>query len=223
MNYIENVYICLAAPMLVALCVVHRFRRRAMLFSVAGMTACLFSAYISSFIARILNADPLSTSLEISPVVEEMMKLLPLMFYLLVYEPPRGEVTSEALMIAVGFATLENACYLIANGSENTLRLMIRGFGTGAMHVACAAAVSIVLTGLWDRLYLRITGMLGALCLAITWHGIFNILVNQEGAAAVVGFALPILTGIAVVAIRRKLYGPPPVPGNEPMGEEKIQ
>ena len=42
-------------------------------------------------------------------------------------------------------------------------------------------------------------------------------------AAAVVGFALPILTGIAVVAIRRKLYGPPPVPGNEPMGEEKIQ
>ena len=42
-------------------------------------------------------------------------------------------------------------------------------------------------------------------------------------AAVAAGFALPILTGIAVVAIRRKLYGPPPVPGAEPTGEEKIQ
>ena len=57
MTYIENVYICLAAPLLVALFVVHRYRRRGILFSLAGMTACLFSAYISTFIARILEAE----------------------------------------------------------------------------------------------------------------------------------------------------------------------
>ena len=60
--------------------------------------------------------------------------------------------------------------------------------------------------------------MLASLCLAITWHGIFNILVNQDGAAAWAGFALPIVTGIAVVAIRRKLYGPPVPPGVPPEG-----
>lgn len=218
MNYIENVYICLVAPVIVALFVVHRFRRRGMLFSACGMTACLFSAYVSSFFARVLEADPLATSLEISPVVEEVMKLIPLVFYLLVYDPPKEEITSEALMIAVGFATLENACYLIANGTQNTLRLLLRGFSTGAMHVACGAAVAIILTGFWDRMYLRIAGMLGAMCLAITWHGIFNVLVNQEGAVAIVGFMLPILTGIAVVAIRRKIYGPVPVPGSRPPG-----
>ncbi len=216
MTYIENVYICLAAPLLVALFVVHRYRRRGILFSLAGMTACLFSAYISTFIARILEADELATSLELAPVVEETVKLIPIMFFLLVYEPPRGEITGEALMLAVGFATLENACFLIANGTQNTLRLLLRGFSTGAMHVAGGALLSIVLTSLWDRLYLRIAGMLASLCLAITWHGIFNILVNQEGAAAWAGFALPIVTGIAVVAIRRKLYGPPEPPGVPP-------
>ena len=154
--------------------------------------------------------------LELAPVVEETVKLIPIVFFLLVYEPPRGEITGEALMLAVGFATLENACFLIANGTQNTLRLLLRGFSTGAMHVAGGALLSIVLTSLWDRLYLRIAGMLASLCLAITWHGIFNILVNQEGAAAWAGFALPIVTGIAVVAIRRKLYGLPEPPGVPP-------
>ena len=149
-------------------------------------------------------------------MVEETVKLIPIVFFLLVYEPPRGEITGEALMLAVGFATLENACFLIANGTQNTLRLLLRGFSTGAMHVAGGALLSIVLTSLWDRLYLRIAGMLASLCLAITWHGIFNILVNQEGAAAWAGFALPIVTGIAVVAIRRKLYGLPEPPGVPP-------
>ena len=218
MNYIENIYICLAAPLLVALFVVHRYRRQSLLFILAGITACLFSSYISSFIANVLEADPQSASLEISPVVEEIMKLFPLVFYLLAFEPPKGEITGEALMIAIGFATLENTCYLMKGGADNTLRLLLRGFSTGAMHVACGAAISIIVTALWDRMYLRYAGMLAALCLAITWHGIFNILVNQQGAAAVIGFALPVLTGIAVVMIRRRIYGPPPLQGADGPG-----
>ena len=218
MNYIENIYICLAAPLLVALFVVHRYRRQSLLFILAGITACLLSSYISTFIANVLEADPQSASLEISPVVEEIMKLFPLVFYLLAFEPPKGEITGEALMIAIGFATLENTCYLMKGGADNTLRLLLRGFSTGAMHVACGAAISIIVTALWDRMYLRYAGMLAALCLAITWHGIFNILVNQQGAAAVIGFALPVLTGIAVVMIRRRIYGPPPLQGADGPG-----
>ena len=218
MNYIENIYICLAAPLLVALFVVHRYRRQSLVFILAGITACLLSSYISTFIANVLEADPQSASLEISPVVEEIMKLFPLVFYLLAFEPPKGEITGEALMIAIGFATLENTCYLMKGGADNTLRLLLRGFSTGAMHVACGAAISIIVTALWDRMYLRYAGMLAALCLAITWHGIFNILVNQQGAAAVIGFALPVLTGIAVVMIRRRIYGPPPLQGADGPG-----
>ncbi len=206
MTYIENVFICLAAPLIVAVLCTAGPRRRSLLFILSGMVTCLISAYINSFLALILGADARAASVEIAPVVEEIMKLLPVLFYLLVFEPRGSAVAGEALMVAVGFATLENACYLIVNGAEEALRLLIRGFSTGAMHVACGAITTIGMARLWERLSLRVAGTLGALCLSITWHGIFNILVDQAGAAAVVGYALPILTGLGTVLLRRRFF-----------------
>ena len=206
MTYIENVFICLAAPLIVAVLCTAGPRRRSLLFILSGMVTCLFSSYINSFIALVLGADALAASVEIAPVIEEIMKLLPLLFYLLVFEPQGGAVAGEALMVAVGFATLENACYLIVNGADDALRLMLRGFSTGTMHVACGAITAIGMARLWERLSLRVVSALSALCLAITLHGIFNILVDQTGAAAVVGYALPILTGIGTVLLRRRFF-----------------
>ena len=57
------------------------------LFCIVGMGVCLLSAYINTFLAAVCRADALAATAEIAPVVEEMMKLLPLVFYLLVFEP----------------------------------------------------------------------------------------------------------------------------------------
>ena len=121
MNYIENVFACLAAPLVVALFCVHRFRRRSIAFILIGMLACLASSYINTFLAGTIGADSLDTALEISPMIEEILKLAPIAFYLMVFEPKdRNAAAGEAIMIAVGFATLENACYLISSGADNT-------------------------------------------------------------------------------------------------------
>ena len=48
------------------------------------MGVCLLSAYINTFLAAVYHADALAATAEIAPVVEEIMKLLPLAFYLLV-------------------------------------------------------------------------------------------------------------------------------------------
>ncbi|MEG2394669.1 MAG: PrsW family intramembrane metalloprotease, partial [Ruthenibacterium sp.] len=53
----------------------------------AGYAACLLSAYINSFFARLYGVDMISAAVEIAPVVEEILKLLPLLFYLFVFEP----------------------------------------------------------------------------------------------------------------------------------------
>ena len=218
MNYIENVFFCLSAPLLVSVFVVHKYRRRSILFIFTGMVACLFSSYISTFLAKVLDASALDASLEISPLIEESLKLLPLVFYIMVYEPRNNEAAGEALMVGVGFATLENACYLINNGAESALDLVIRGFGTGAMHVVCGAITAVVLRGLWESLYFRFIATLGVLCVAITFHGIFNVLVNQQGIAAWIGCFLPLILGAATVVTRRKLYGDAmdPIPGPLP-------
>ncbi len=198
MTYIENIFICLAAPLLVAVLCLKEARRRMVIFLLAGMFSCLLSSYISTFIAIVLHADRLSASLEIAPVVEEVMKLFPLLFYLLVFEPRIREASGSMLMIAVGFATFENVCYLTTNGAAQAFHLLIRGFGTGAMHIVCGALVSVGLFYLWDRLWLRAAGTVGLLGLAITFHGIYNILVSQTGIAAWIGYLIPMVTAIAL-------------------------
>lgn len=198
MNYIENIFICLIAPLLIAVLCLRGSRRRMILFLLAGMTACLFSSYISAFIASALKADRLAASLEIAPMIEEIMKFFPLLFYLLVFEPRIDSASNSMMMTAVGFATFENVCYLTANGAEQFSHLLIRGFGTGAMHVVCGALVSIGMFYLWDHLWLRAAGTVGLLALAITYHGIYNILVSQSGFAAWIGYVIPVLTAIAL-------------------------
>jgi len=204
MNYIENIYICLAAPLALALFFMRRDWRRMLLFFLAGMTACLLSAYISTFFAVSGGLDLTFASYEISPMVEEVMKLLPTLFYLLVFEPKRNHALGGILMIAVGFATFENVCYLTSYGTEALFTLIIRGFGTGAMHVVCGAFTAVGLLFLWDHLWLSAVGTLGLLALSITFHAIFNVLVNQPGAVSMMGSLIPLLLILLYRLIFRK-------------------
>ena len=206
MSYIENIYICLGAPLLIATLCMRGRGRRMMLFLLGGMTVCLLSSYISTFLAVVLGSDLLSASLEISPLTEEIMKFLPILFYLLVFEPGRGEVADGVLMTAVGFATFENACYLISNGAGDIMHLMIRGFGTGAMHVVCGFIIAAGLLYLWDRLWIRVAGTIGLISVAITYHGIYNILVSQTGVAAMIGYLIPLLTVALSLIFGRRYY-----------------
>lgn len=49
MTYIENIFLCLALPMLLSLLFTSGSPRRFTLFVVLGMATCLLSAYVSSF------------------------------------------------------------------------------------------------------------------------------------------------------------------------------
>ena len=96
MSYIENIFICMVSPLLVAALCMGRRQLRFFLFCIAGMGVCLLSAYINTFLAAVCQADALAATAEIAPVVEEMMKLLPLVFYLLVFEPEGDKIKPAA-------------------------------------------------------------------------------------------------------------------------------
>ena len=210
MNYIENIYICIAAPIIMAIIALRGRRRRAMIFMLAGMTACLLSSYINTFFAIIAEADRIETTWEITPMVEEVMKFLPVLFYLLVFEPVRKEEASENVMlVAAGFATLENICYLTANGASQILLLIIRGFGTGAMHVVCGFVVSAGMLYLWDEFWLKFAGTVGLISLASTFHAIYNLLVSQEGFISWIGYSIPLMTAFLMMLIKGRLNTAP--------------
>ncbi|MEG1012336.1 MAG: PrsW family glutamic-type intramembrane protease [Ruthenibacterium sp.] len=209
MTYIENILICLTAPLLVgALFAGTRYRRSLLLISV-GYAVCLLAAYINSFFAGLYGADMATAAVEIAPVVEEVIKLLPLLFYLLIFEPEQKDVRMAIITIGASFATFENVCYLTENGASQLSYILIRGFGTGSMHIICGVIVGYGLLYVWKRPWLKLAGTLGLLCAAITYHAIYNLLVGAGGTLQTIGYCFPIATVvIALIAgkILRKRY-----------------
>ncbi len=205
MTNIENIFICMAAPLIIATAVAKGHGRRMLIFMIAGMTSCLLSSYISTFIAVVQGVDLFTASLEISPLVEEILKFCPALFFILVFEPDKSGTADAFGMIAIGFATFENVCFIIMNGADNLINLTIRGLGTGAMHVVCGSIIAFGLLHLWDRLWLRAAGTVALLCVAVTYHGVFNVLVSQTGIPMIIGFMIPLVTTAGLSLLRRRI------------------
>ena len=193
MTYIENIFLCLALPLILSLFFMKGRVRRYALFLTVGMAVCLLSAYVSSFFMGQYGVDGTVAAIEITPVCEEVMKLLPLLFFYLIFEPEPKEMPAAAIAIAVGFATFENVCYLIQNGADRFSFIFFRGFGTGAMHVLCGGIVGEGLAYAWQRTWLKIAGTCGLLGAAITFHATYNLLIVYGGVAPYVAYVLPVL------------------------------
>lgn len=194
MTYIENVLVCIAAPLFITMLCVGRKYRAAFVFCFAGMLVCLLSAYLNTFFTIIYQADTMNAATQIAPVVEEIMKLLPLLFFLIVFEPDLQRFRLAAMLVAASFATFENICYLAENGAGQMLFLLIRGFGTGAMHVVCGSAYSEGLRFVWHDRLLRSVCIPGILCVTIIYHAIYNLLVSVGGSVQVIGYCVPLFT-----------------------------
>lgn len=135
MMYIENIFICIAVPMLLSLLFIPGEARKYTFFVTTGMGMCMLSAYVNSFFMNYYGADAVQAAIEITPVCEEVMKLFPLLFYILIFEPKKEEIPRTAIALAVGFATFENICYLTENGAADFEILVVRGFASGALHI----------------------------------------------------------------------------------------
>ena len=193
MIYIENIFVCLAIPLVLCILFMGGRTRTFMLFMITGMGVCLLSAYVNSFFMGHYGVSATVAVVEITPVCEEVMKLLPLLFYFLIFEPRVQDLPEAAVALAVGFATFENVCYLIQNGADRFALIFFRGFGTGAMHVLCGMIVGGGLAYAWQQTWLKIAGTCGLLGAAITLHAIYNLLIAYGGAAQYVAYALPVL------------------------------
>ncbi len=109
MNYIENICICIFAPLLIAVFFLRGKTRYMMLFMIAGITMFLLSSYVSTFIAAVQHADQIVASLEIAPLVEEIMKLLPLLFSIAVFGMKADDAAEAILMTAGAFPHLKTS------------------------------------------------------------------------------------------------------------------
>ena len=201
-NLTYVLFICVVAPLLLTLFVLDRKAKRAMGFILIGMLVCLFVSEVNGLISRtVLGENMFYLTTSITPVTEEIVKAIPVVFFALVFSDDIKDLAIVSFCTGIGFAVLENLVILTQNiQSVGIFWAVIRGFSSGLMHGICTLLAGICLSMLHRRKKLFYCGMFALLNLAIVYHAIFNCLVQASSKVLnYVGFALPILTYIVII------------------------
>lgn len=198
---IESMYICFIVPIVIAILFMPRTKRKYGFFVLIGITVCLCSAYYNSFYGLIYNVPVTAARIEIAPLVEEVMKFLPVVCYLIIWKSSRSELLSASVTIAISFAVFENVAYLLEGSMVDMQVILIRGLSVTAMHVLTSIIVSEGLSYAWKWGKLKFVVSVATLCVAITLHGQFNLMMYTEGVLQIIGAFLPILSLFAIKII----------------------
>lgn len=195
-------FICLAAPLSMML-FVFRGRSRAILgYLLLGIFICLFAGEVNGLILRGTDYSQHYLTVNVTPMVEEILKALPVVFAAFILRADRQELLEGSVAVGVGFATLENVC-LLAHASPELWLMLARGFGSGMMHGVSTLAVGYSMTIISSDKKISYAGTVAALSAAIIYHSIYNIIVQSEYAA--LGILLPAATFIPLLfAIGKK-------------------
>ena len=205
MIYAENILLCIAVPLLISLLFIRGDARRYVSAFLLGMGVCLIAAYISGFLNLVTGMGEENSAVFLSPMVEELMKLLPLLFFLVLFSPEDRQLSMLAVAIGAGFATFENCCYILTAGAESLTYILIRGLAVGVMHIVSILALSVWLIVAKRLKAFSFPAIAGGLSLAMIFHALYNLLVSAPGVSMWIGYLLPLLTAAALFLLYRKL------------------
>lgn len=179
-------------------------------FLLAGIFMCLYAGEINGLIRNITDFSLYYLTVNITPIVEEILKAIPVVFAAFLFKPDRRFLLSCAIAVGVGFATMENTCILFDSAAILSAETIIaRGVGAGMMHGVSTLAVGYSMTFVSSDRKLSYTGTIAALSASTIYHSIYNIMVQSEYPA--LGILLPIVTYIPfliVISKKRNSHNP---------------
>ena len=207
MIYSENIFVAIAAPLFIALFLIRGETRRFIGFFLCGLLTCLLGSYINGFLALAAGMSAVEAAVKLTPISEELLKALPVLFYMAAAKPKRDSLITAALAVGLGFATFENACLLAQAGASEFMFALLRGIVAGVTHAVCAALLGYGLVFISDKKYshLFLPGTLGIICAATVFHATFNLLVTADNGWQGAGYALPLLMTLAILLWRKRI------------------
>ena len=220
MIYAENILICIAMPLLIAVFFIKGSARRFTEAFLLGMGVCLLAGYINGFISYSGAFSETDTSIFIAPITEEIMKFIPLLVGLALIRPEDRLLFIIAAGIGAGFATFENCCYILTTGAQSFMYVLIRGMAVGVMHIVSMLAVAFGTVVVRRYRVLSLAGMVGALSFSVTVHGLYNLLVSKPGITSNIGYAFPLVMSAALYMVYKKMTGSS---GTDGTGEEDAE
>ena len=199
-NLIYILFVSVFVPILLMACLIEKKARQPIVFVLIGIFVSVFAAELNGLLCSLLTMSTYEITIIVTPITEEILKAAPIFIYATVLTSKKESLFTASMAVGIGFAVLENAYYLLNDASFNMLDAIIRAFGAGLMHGMCTLLVGVGISFVKKRRKVFLVGTFALLSTAITYHGIYNMLVQSEYIA--VGFLLPISTYIPFVVWR---------------------
>lgn len=195
-------FISIFIPIMLMANLIEKKARLPLVFVLVGIFISLFAAEVNSSLRALLPLSRYELTIIVTPMTEEVLKALPVLFYALVISDKAETLFTASMAVGIGFAVLENIYYLFHVETWNILDAMLRAFGAGLMHGMCTLLVGAGITFVKKKRKLFWVGTFALLSTAIIYHGIYNMLVQSH--YELIGHLLPISTYIPFLIWRLK-------------------
>ena len=202
-NLIYLLFVSIFVPVLLMACLVERKARQPIVFVLVGIFVSVFAAELNGLFEQLLPMSTFEITIIVTPITEEILKAIPILIYATVLTAKKESLFTASMAVGIGFAVLENAYYLLNNTGFNVLDAIVRAFGAGLMHGMCTLLVGVGISFVKKKSKLFVVGTFALMSTAITYHGIYNMLVQSE--YLVVGALLPIATYVPFIVWRIKI------------------
>ena len=201
-DMIYILFISIFVPIMLMANLIEEKARLPIVFVLAGIFISVFAAEVNGVLRVMLPMSDYELTIIVTPMTEEFLKALPILFYALVISDKQEKLFTASMATGIGFAVLENAYYLLTSATWNVLDAVIRAFGTGLMHGMCTLMVGVGITFVKKKRKIFWVGTFALLSTAITYHGIYNMLVQSQ--YKMIGYLLPISTYVPFLVWRLK-------------------
>lgn len=201
-DMIYILFISIFVPIMLMANLIEKKARLPIVFVLAGMFISVFAAEVNGVLRLMLPLSSYELTIIVTPMSEELLKALPIVFYALVISDRAEALFTASMATGIGFAVLENAYYLLNRPQWNIPDAVIRAFGTGLMHGMCTLLVGAGITFVRKKRKVFWVGTFALLSTAIIYHGIYNMLVQSQ--YKMIGQLLPISTYIPFLMWRLK-------------------
>ena len=115
-NLTTILFLCVSLPILPVLFLMPDKRSKLFLaFLLVGVAICLIASGVNTLLLELLGGDLLYVTTNITPIAEEILKSLPVLYYAWIFSDDRDTLISIAFATGLGFAMLENLVILSAH------------------------------------------------------------------------------------------------------------
>ena len=199
-NLIYILFVSVFVPILLMACLIEKKARRPIIFVLIGIFISVFASEINGLLINLLPMSTFEITIIVTPITEEILKAIPILVFATALSAKKEALFTASMAVGIGFAVLENAFYLLNDASFNMLDAVIRAFGAGLMHGMCTLLVGAGISFVKKRNKIFIVGTFALMSTAITYHGIYNMLIQSD--YQVIGVLLPISTYVPFVVWR---------------------